>query len=339
MPLRPVLTIIIGALAAYAGYWYFIAQNAQDHLRDRAAAWAQNGLNLEFASAEVSGFPYRLVITLEKPEITYTNGQVAMQIKPHDLRLVVQPWQFEHALFFASGGTIGFGKGRVSRKATLYEFSGVAASAQLKNGDLENFSIEIEAILLPARSQLLRLTGAQIHWRTVGSAAASDAGLLEPALAEFAFSASQLIVVEKSDPRVIFESLSLQATPRGTGGFALNARDLTTWRDQGGTLEIDDLKMHWEGGSLRANGSFSLDGSMRPLGLLSLKISNIATFLPRLESVGFFSDQTLRATREGLTATTGQLASEASSLSLSMQAGFAYLETNEIAVLDPVIDE
>ena len=74
MPLKPVLTVLIGALAAYSGYWYYISQNAEGYLREKAKAWSQAGLDLEFDDAEVSGFPYRLVITLSEPKFTYTNG-------------------------------------------------------------------------------------------------------------------------------------------------------------------------------------------------------------------------------------------------------------------------
>ena len=130
MPLRPVLTTLIGALAAYSGYWYYLSQNAQDYLREKARVWSQSGLDLEFGKVEVAGFPYRIMITLSEPKLTYTNGMVTFQVLPDDLSIMVQPWQFDHALFFASKGTLRFGKGRRLKKAELYEFSDLSASAK-----------------------------------------------------------------------------------------------------------------------------------------------------------------------------------------------------------------
>lgn len=339
MPLRPVLTILIGALAAYTGYWYYMSQNAEDYLRNKARIWSQSGLDLEFDKAEVAGFPYRLMITLSKPKLTYTNGLVAFQVLPDDLSIVVQPWQFDHALFFASQGTLRFGKGRRLRQAEHYEFSDLRASARMLDAGLNNLSIEVKELRLTTRNQEIAMLTARFHWRAAEPTAGSDGGLLEPPIAELAFSAGQMLSVDKEKRTGIFENLSVRMTPRGPADLSLTAANLAQWRDEGGTLEIDALKADWPDGGIVASGSITLDEEMRPLGLMSLDIMNVRAFASRLSSTGFFEESTLAAIRNGLHSGASQFTSDALTFSLSWQAGHAYLESFEIATLDPIFDK
>jgi len=339
MPLRPVLTTLIGALAAYSGYWYYLSQNAEDYLRDKARVWSQSGLDFEFGKAEVAGFPYRIMITLSEPKLTYTNGVVTFQVLPDDLSIVVQPWQLDHALFFASKGTLRFGKGRRLKKAELYEFSDLSASAKMQDSRLSNLSIEAEDLRLTMRNQVIAMVTVQFHWRAAEPTAGSDGGLLEPPIAELAFSAGQMLSIDKEKRTGIFENLSLRMTPRGPTNLSLTAGNLEQWRDAGGTLEIDALKADWPDGAVVASGSITLDEEMRPLGLMSLHIVNVRAFASRLSSTGFLEESTLAAIRNGLQSGTSQFASDALTFSLSWQAGHAYLESFEIATLDPIFDK
>lgn len=339
MPLRPVLAVLIGALVAYSGYWYYMSQNAEDYLRDKARIWSQSGLNLEFDKVEVTGFPYRFVITLSKPKLTYTNGLVAFQALPDDLSIVVQPWQFDHALFFASQGTLRLGKGRRLRQAERYEFSDLSASARMLDARLSNLSIEAKELRLNTRNQVIAMLTVRFHWRVVEPTAGSDGGLLEPPIAELAFSAGQMLLVDKEKRTGIFENLSVRMTPRGRANLSLTAANLAQWRDEGGTLEIDALKADWPDGGVVASGSITLDEEMRPLGLMSLDIVNVRAFVSRLSSTGFFEESTLAAIRNGLQSGTSQFTSDALTFSLSWQAGHAYLESFEIAALDPIFDK
>lgn len=339
MQLRPVLTVLIGALAAYSGYWYYMSQNAEDYLRDKARIWSRSGLNLEFDKAEVAGFPYRLVITLSKPKITYTNGIVAFQVLPDDLSIVVQPWQFDHALFFASQGTLRFGKdGRLS-KAERHEFSDLSASARMQDARLTNLSIATAELRLTTRSQAIALVNVRFHWRVAEPTAGSGGGLLEPPIVELAFSASQMLSVDKKKRTGIFENLSVRMTPRGPANLSLTAGNFARWRDEGGTLEIDALKADWPDGAVVASGSIALDEKMRPLGLMSLNIINVRAFTSRLSSTGFLEESTLAALRNGLLSGASPFATDALTFSLSWQAGHAYLESFEIATLDPIFDK
>lgn len=339
MPLRPVLTILIGALAAYSGYWYYMSQNAEDYLRDRARIWSRSGLDLEFDKAEVAGFPYRLVITLSKPKITYTNGLVAFQVLPDDLSIVVQPWQFDHALIFASQGSLRFGKGRCLRNAERYEFSDLSASARMLDARLSNLSIEAEELRLTTRNQVIAMVTVQFHWRAAEPTAGSDGGLLEPPIAEIAFSAGQMLSVDKEKRTGIFKNLSVRMTPRGPANLSLTVGNLAQWRDGGGTLEIDALRADWPDGVVVASGSITLDEEMRPLGLMSLDIVNARAFASRLSSTGFLEESTLAAIRNGLQSEASQSASDDLTFSLSWQAGHAYLGSFEIATLDPIFDK
>jgi hypothetical protein len=342
MPLKPVLTTLLSALAAYSGYWYYMSQSAEDYLRDKANTWSQAGLDFEFSDAEVSGFPYRLVITLSEPRLTYTNGLAAVHVRPDDLSIVVQPWQFEHALFFASQGTLRFRKGGSFRSAKRYEFSGASASVRMRDSGLDNLSIEAEELRMSTRNQGIAMVPVQFHWRAAEPSTGADGGLLEPPIAELAFSVGHMFLLDEERRAAIFANLSLRMTPRGPGNLAISAGsagDLARWRNEGGTLEIDGLKADWSDGSVAASGSFTLDEEMRPLGLMSLEVTNAGELVRRLGLTGLLADSTIRALRDGVQTIAGRGLTGISTVSLTWQAGHVYIGTFEIAALDPIIKD
>ena len=74
MKLKLISIVLLAGLMGYGGYWYFLSLNAGVFLEQSSDKMAKQGVVLTYSSYEVSGFPYRLLLTFENPGITFQNA-------------------------------------------------------------------------------------------------------------------------------------------------------------------------------------------------------------------------------------------------------------------------
>lgn len=261
---RVVLSLVAVAVvvpAVYGAYWKYIAGKLRERLGPWAEARAAEGYLIRWDKARIAGFPGAF-------RIDFTNLNVAT-LRPLPIAITAgsasawaMPWNFRHWEFSAAGGaqmleptgTAGFAMKRLDgaldvegRTATALDLTalnitGIGLADGIEVGDAE---AHIELPATPPQSHTDTALGLSLQ---VG-----DATLPKPVpgfgntLSGFALSAQ-------------FKG----ALPPGPFVQALGA-----WRDDGGTIELQSLRLRWGSLLLDASGTLALDSALQPEGAFS----------------------------------------------------------------------
>ena len=116
------LLILVGAWTAY----WFIAKGQLDKGIDEwIAAERANGAELEYSSKSLGGFPYRFELVVNDP-IYQPAG--APRWEGEQLRLVMQPWNWQHVIAYSPGRNLLTEAGGLRQTVTLDKTSAASLS-------------------------------------------------------------------------------------------------------------------------------------------------------------------------------------------------------------------
>ena len=87
------------------------------------------------------------------------------------------------------------------------------------------------------------------------------------------------------------DAFSLAATMRGPLPAAPLDRALTSWRDGGGTLDIDEARLAWGGSIITLTGTLALDGAMQPEGALTATLDGGDKIVDQLVAAGALKER------------------------------------------------
>lgn len=93
--------LIVIACAAYSAYWFIARGVISQGLDDWIAEQRADGLEVEYTSRKLSGFPFRFVLDVEEP--VYGAPRDGWRWQADDLQIVMQPWNYYHAIARAPG--------------------------------------------------------------------------------------------------------------------------------------------------------------------------------------------------------------------------------------------
>ncbi len=82
---------------------------------------------------------------------------------------------------------------------------------------------------------------------------------------------------------------SLSATVRGPLPLDIDPVELALWRDAGGVVDIDRLRIGWKPLDLTADGTLTLDGLMRPEGAATAEIRGLPATIDRSVDMGLLA--------------------------------------------------
>lgn len=332
MKLKPIAFILLAALLGYAGYWFYIAQHTDVYLRTVLTDLAQNkGVIASYESFEVSGFPYRLVITFENPSVSYRNGPLHADLEATTMEAVLQPWNLNHVILFPQEATfrVGFGAGQeneITLRPSVFELS-----VSKSRSDTYRMSSEMEEVAASSTFESLvpaRLSEVAFHLRkfTVESGNA-EGQLFEPKILEMA------LIAGHPDGGLFEAEVSL----RGEQVPRVERADLARWRDQGGTFEIDHFEVATGKARATGSGSLSLDQDFRLLGAVDLKGVLMPEVVAFFRARGWLSAEQAQA----VSAFFASLPPEAKDtpLALTAQDGYLMLGPVRFEAIGPVVPE
>jgi hypothetical protein len=298
MRLKPLISILIAAFAAYAGYWYYLAYYAEDRVREMARNLARSGLEFDYQQLDISGFPYRLVLDFQNVEVTYRDGPLRLDWSGPSLQGILQPWQPGHAVLFAQDSLIGISYRTERTSAVTIEPGLLSLSLRSTERDGDRYSLVLED------SRVQALSGsageffaerAEIHFRSrrLPPAGATASGLVEPVLAEISLSVSGLGTGPGSgrDETAMIDQFTIDLLPRGRFFPRLTTYSLAAWRDAGSTMDIGKITAGWGKVRVEGDGSVTLDGDLQPLGAISLRTSDPDGLLEKMTGAGWISSR------------------------------------------------
>lgn len=265
MKLKSLAFALVALLCGYCGYWFYLSQSIDGHLRRLALDLAHNhGIALTYNSYEVSGFPYRLVLTFRNPIVTYKNGALVAELNAQELEAVLQPWNLNHVILNSktSRSRMAF----ADHAPTHLELSPQEFLVSVHSGGTKGLRVSIvwQAVAITTNAgpwMPNKLKKLEFHLRKAKVVSASENPVFEPKALELALSA-------QNDRGGTF---TLEAAFRGRQVPHLTRNALATWRDSAGTLEINAATLKTSEFSAVASGSFTLDDQFRVLGVIDIE--------------------------------------------------------------------
>ena len=280
------LVIVAVVAVVYVIFWFYMASSYRDAIGDWAEARRGEGLEVRYARLEMSGFPFMIRATLEKP------GLGALRAGA--------PWRWDGARAIGEARPWSPGRVRImlagahritwTRHGAPVRYRGSAeeltAEFVLDAGGRRQGWLDIGGLVLNGESGEPEIAVARAHaeaWRTT----ATSADHLT-ATAEVSLDASGLRL-----PR----GLSLPFGNR-VGAIALKASlmghiapgrlpdSLAAWRDSGGTLEVHQLAVTYGPLSGRVTGTLALDAALQPIGALTAKLGGFFDAVDGLRKAG-----------------------------------------------------
>ena len=257
--------IVLVALIAYAAYWHYVAAALRDQLLPWAQARAAQGYVVHWDDAAIGGFPgsFRFDFT----NLSFgTLRPVPVAMNAGSVSAWAMPWNLKHWEFTAPGGarivepsgSAGFDlrrldgavdvEGRVvaAIDVTAIDLTGIGIAQGTKIGDAE---AHIELPALPAQSHTDTALGLSLEL--------NDA-TLPVAVPGFGNTLS---------------GFSFVAQMKGALPPGQLAPALTRWRDDGGTIELQSLRLRWGSLLIDASGTLALDSALQPEGAFSAVIT------------------------------------------------------------------
>lgn len=275
MRLVPFMAGIAGgiaiAAAGYTGYWFVAAGT----IGERLGSWAEEqralGVIVETGEPEVSGFPLRFDVVLTDPMID--DPAAGWGWRSHAITARIRPWNFSDITIFIDG------------QNDLRIFNGVAwrdigwtiesGQAQLTLDDERRISdialtfedVTVSGLWTMGPAHVERLRARSLANRSDTSDQALDT-------VNAAFDMENIVLPEGLGEALgsHITYLTFDADLRGPLPDDTDMASIAAWRDAGGTLELNSLRLRWGPLGLESNGTIALDSEMRPMGALTARI-------------------------------------------------------------------
>lgn len=263
------LLIVLGALlviaGGYTGYWFIVA----GQIEDGVVSWAQSAradkIDVSWQKLRVSGFPVGFRVEIDAA--TLRDNALA---PPPEFRIpavsgTARPWDFADWRLIAREGfaaDIGGGSERAPAKLMVQSADGVVSLEQQGGWKLW---LRAQDASLDALSRVL--VSSADAWIIVPPRPSREHS--DPRLA-LAVSARQMVLpVRVGLLGDAVDELDFGATLKGAIPSGRLPEALAAWRDAGGTIELDKLRLKW--GELNATGSgtVALDQELQPNAVLS----------------------------------------------------------------------
>jgi hypothetical protein len=261
--------VILGALlviaGAYTGYWFIVA----GQIEDRAAAWAQSArsdkVDVSWRRLRVAGFPGTFRVELETATLRYNALTPSPEFHIPVVFATARPWDFADWRLAARdgfGAEIAGSAERAPAKLLVKRADGVVSFAREGGWKLwlaaQNATLEgISRILVNSADAWIIALPKPLRQQT------------EPQLA-LAIEARQMALPVAIEPLGgTIDELDFGATVKGAIPNGRMPQALAAWRDAGGKIELESLRLKWGGLDATASGTISFDAELQPTGALS----------------------------------------------------------------------
>ncbi len=174
--------LILGLVAAgYTWLWFDAAARIEREFLDWAEDQRERGLTVRYDSLEVGGFPLRMHMVLENPELESQGGDVSWTWRGAQLSAHALPYRITHVIVMASGPQQATIRARTGDGTVVERLQGTAESARASlvwtDGLFDRLAVDIRALdgtrvsrfealdgaLAPERTETLTMERLQLH--------------------------------------------------------------------------------------------------------------------------------------------------------------------------------
>jgi hypothetical protein len=278
-------------LAAYGGWWLHAAGKLRDGIAEWAEARRADGYHVVLDDVTVQGFPLKLQAVAQGFSIG-REAPVAWRWTGPRLSASGPPWIGRRFSVSAPGAHKVEYDSPAGRRSV--PFTAKKADGTVRVGDdlkIARIDVDLEEIT-GTWPELGEVKAAQLLFAVATPAKTEPPPATSPRSPEvgrFAFIATGIELPQNAAPvalgsriaRFEAEILLLGAIPT-----AHTKKALAEWRDAGGTLEFDKLKVHWGEFQAEIQGSLALDAELQPIGALSTRMWGVGAAIDALVGGG-----------------------------------------------------
>jgi hypothetical protein len=272
--------LIIGG--GYTAFWFLVARRIEAGIVDWAVSQRADKIDFSWKNMRVSGYPVAFRVDLGSAALHDAAITPSLEFQIPVLSGTARPWDFaDWRLAAPEGFTADFAAaaGRTPAKLIAHAADGLI-SIEPDSGwtlwlSLRETSVEAGAPVLVSSAEAML---------TVPPSPAR--GHVDPVMA-LAVEASQIKLPAAIAPLGdTIDELDFAATEKGAISSGKLADGLAAWRDAGGKIEIDNLRLKWGALDATATGAIALDQELQPTGGFSGAIQGYDQILTALVQNG-----------------------------------------------------
>lgn len=286
-----VLATLLVLLGAYTAYWLIVARRITDGVADWAQTERAEKIDASWEKIGVAGFPLACRVEIENAVVRDGRLTPSPELRIPAVSASARPWDFASWRLLAPEGlfaVLAGGGERPPLKLAAHAASGVlmvdpeagtklwlnAQDVSAEAGEAVPISSADAWVILPARparSHTEPTLGIALDLRQVQLPGMTS--VLSDTIDELAFG----------------------LTIKGAIPSGKLARAVSEWRDAGGTVELDNLRLNWGGVGATGSGTIALDRELQPIGGFSGAIEGYDQIL-----IGLVQSGQMRAADAGL---------------------------------------
>jgi hypothetical protein len=275
------LVAVVGLLVlfgAYAAYWWVVA----GQIRDGVAAWRQSEQSRKVDAAwrglRVTGFPFAFHVEIKGASLRDRAWNPAPELRLARLTGTARPWDFADWRLSAPDGLSAELPSAGARPALKLTAKAAEGTASAGPRGVSRLWLGLHEIAGEAAG-VVRAKSAEAWVALPEKPATRDT---DPALGAAVVMQQVAIPEAPADFGKTIDELALGFTVRGVVPDGPLAQAAAAWRDAGGTIEIDNLRLQWGGLGVSANGTLALDRQLQPIAALSGGIEGFGVILNAL---------------------------------------------------------
>ena len=321
------LSLGLTALAIiYSGLWYTLALDAKKTVATQLRDLRNTGLSVSYSESAISGFPYRMIVTLDKLDIRSKRGGV--QFAARGARLISHVWTpgdwmilADDMAFSVAGKALVVTDTSLRGRWTLHDAKWVG-SLELNDARF----VKAPGLHGAATAEILQLHVQREIGRTAEDAPSE--GLYGDKIVSFNLRMANLM--PEGGKKISLKRGEILGSLTGAGLHDWTADTLGEWRDAGGLLDIEAIAANWRGSEITGSGSLTFDHALRPMGSFGIKSTDHGLLLDHFAREGWGSRSAIKAIKAEIAA------SRPEALSLNLQDGSLRLEGYQMMKL-PVV--
>jgi len=314
--LAVLVALIVGG---YSYYWFAMAAKLRDGLGPWAEAQHARGYVIRWHQVKLGGFPASFRFRFTKPNVA-VERPLPVTLDAPTLEVAAEPWNLHHWRMTAPEGA------RISEAQGAFgvDIAQLVASSGEISGNNVVLDVVASALDGSGLADGTRIASATAHLALPAQPPVSHtASALEAA---FQFNDVKLPAEVPGFGDTLAE-LAASIELRGAIPAGPLPEALAHWRDDGGTVELKEFRLHWGGLLIDAGGTLALDGDLQPEGALSAIITGQDAAVDLAVTAGTLQPQDAGIVKEvlGVLATPGPRGEKAITVPLTVQQSRIFL--------------
>jgi len=354
MRLKILASAVVALVLGYVFFWHYMAGEVEERIETWVGLQKSKGLSIQYKDLDISGFPYRMVLSLNGLRAVKTDkNKSPVSLASPNVTLVAFPWNINHGVIISAGGIIHIGSSRNPKFTMDIGKTRSSVNIDFINRKFQRASFVMENVTwwmgrraknnTPSKAQEVKLHLMQPE-TGISSADAQDMEL--PIQMKLYLEAKD--VVAQEIPVGVFgkkaDKVKIDLQLHGEKFPAYSVAGLSAWRDNGGTLSVKNFSVMSGKMDMALDGEATLDQDLKPLGAFAATIRGIDHIVEILSGHSAFQQEPgnmilqemgRMSKKEEKGAYHGQATLD---LAISLQGGLLFLGPIPVYELDSVVE-